>query len=119
MSKYALVGLSAGVIDFTVLYILTSWCGLYYLVSATISFCLSAIWNYSFNKRWTFCSNGSHKRQVPIFLIIAGAGLLLNNNIMFLGVEKLGLHYLLAKVVAAALVTSWNFFGNKYLTFRN
>jgi len=35
-----------------------------------------------------------------------------------MSVEQFKLHYLLGKLLAAAIVTFWNFFGNKYLTFR-
>jgi len=116
--KYGTVGAASAMVDFGALFILTDWFGVYYLVSATISFILSAIVNYTLNRNWTFRSNGQHRKQVPIFLMIAVLGILLNNNIMYISVEHWHLHYLWAKVIAAAIVTIWNFFGNKYLTFK-
>ncbi len=118
MFKYAAVGAMSAVVDFGVLFVLTDWFGVYYLVSATASFILSAIVNYTLNRNWTFRSNGQRRKQVPIFLTIAILGILLNNNIMYVSVEHWHLHYLWAKVIAAAIVTIWNFFGNKYLTFK-
>ncbi|MCD4760394.1 GtrA family protein [bacterium] len=118
IAKYATVGAASAVIDFGVLYILTDWVGVYYLASATISFILAAILNYTLNRIWTFRSNGKRRKQLPIFFTIAILGLILNNNIMYLSVERFAFHYLWAKVFAAAIVTFWNFFGNKYLTFR-
>ncbi|MBT4850135.1 GtrA family protein [Candidatus Parcubacteria bacterium] len=118
MSKYAVVGFSSMIIDLGVLYILTEFADVHYLMSATISFVMAAFYNYNLNRRWTFQSSGSKTKQVPVFLIIAGIGLLLNNNILFIGVRQFGLWYIYAKVLAIAIVTSWNFFGNKYLTFK-
>ena len=118
IKRYATVGAVSAVIDFGFLFILTDWFHVHYLMSATISFMLAAGFNYYLNKTWTFNSNGQKRKQLPIFFTIALLGLIINNNIMYVGVAKIGAHYLLAKVVAAAITTSWNFFGNKYLTFR-
>jgi len=116
--KYATVGLISAVIDFGILFILTDLAGIHYLTSATISFVTAATVNYWFNRRWTFQSTGKRRKQLPVFFTIAILGLIINNNIIYFSVEKLELHYLLGKVIAAAIVTSWNFFGNRYLTFR-
>ena len=122
--KYCIVGGTAAIVDFGVLFILTELFGVYYLYSATVSFILAALTNYSLNRRWTFRSSGKKRKQVPIFFAIATMGLLINNSIMFVGVEKFllkDLHYgyLLAKVVATGLVLIWNFLGNKYITFND
>lgn len=116
--KYAIVGLISGIIDFGILFILTDFFHLYYLASATISFILGGASNYWMNKNWTFKSDGQHRKQLPVFFVIATSGLLLNNYILFISVEHFGFHYLWGKVLAAAIVLFWNFFGNKYLTFR-
>jgi len=116
--KYSSVGISAAIIDFSVLYILTEYFKLYYLLSATISFILAAFFNYNLNRRWTFRSSGNQNKQLPVFFIIAILGILLNNHIMYIGVEKFGLWYIYAKIISTTIVTFWNFFGNKYLTFK-
>jgi len=118
MGKFAIVGFTAAVIDFGLLYVLTEFVGLHYLISATISFIVAATWNYFLNRRWTFQSEGSKTRQIPVFFVIAVCGIIFNNSILFLGVEKLGLWYIYSKLIAAAFVTAWNFIGNKYITFR-
>ncbi len=122
--KYCIVGGTAAVVDFGVLFILTElFLGVeYYLVSATISFILSALTNYALNRRWTFRSSGKKRKQIPIFFAVATMGLLINNSIMYVGMEKLLLKniqygYLVAKVIATGLVLIWNFLGNKYITF--
>ncbi len=117
--KYCVVGGTAAVVDFSVLYFLTDWLKIYYLHSATASFILSALTNYSLNRKWTFRSNGKKRKQLPIFFFIAGCGLLLNNTIMYIGVEKFGLWYIFAKIFATGIVLIWNFLGNKHFTFND
>jgi len=118
LSKYATVGLVTAILDFGLLYILTDFIGFHYLASATISFIIAASTNYWFNKSWTFKSDGQHRKQIPIFFTVAILGLTLNNYILYTSVEYLHFHYLLGKVFAAGIVLFWNFFCNKYLTFR-
>lgn len=124
--KYCIVGGTAAVVDFGVIFILIELVfGVeYYLVSATISFVLSASTNYVLNRVWTFRSKGKKRKQIPIFFVIATIGLFVNNFIMFVGMEKMFLKnikygYLLAKVFATGLVLIWNFLGNKYITFND
>ena len=118
IAKYATVGALSAVVDFGSLFVLTDGLGLHYLASATIAFILAALVNYFLNRIWTFKSNGKRRKQLPIFFVVSTLGLILNNNIMYFSVDHLDFHYLWAKVFAAAIVTFWNFFGNKYLTFR-
>ncbi len=117
--KYCIAGGTAAVVDFSILYTLTEFLGVFYLYSATISFILSALTSYSINRKWTFRSQGKKRKQIPIFFFIAIIGLLLNNTIIYIGVEVFGLWYIWAKVIATGFVLVWNFFGNKYFTFND
>ena len=47
--KYATAGFIAAVIDFSILFVLTDFVGLHYLVSASISFMFAATVNYWIN----------------------------------------------------------------------
>lgn len=115
--KYCIVGGTAAVVDFGILAILKEVFNVHYLVAATLSFILAALTNYSLNRRWTFRSDGQKRRQIPIFFTVATLGLLLNNGMMYIGVEFLALWYIWAKVIATGVVLMWNFLGNKYFTF--
>ena len=116
--KYGAVGLTSAVFDFGILIFLTEVVDFYYLYSATTSFVIAALVNYYLNRVWTFRSSGKKLKQLPIFFMVAIIGLLLNNFILWLGVETLHWYYIFAKVVATAIVTIFNFLGNKYLTFK-
>lgn len=115
--KFGIVGAIAFVIDYSVLVVLTEVFAFNYLVSATISFVLSMVFNYLASMRYVF----SHKEEISRYreFVIFGAlsviGLLFNDACMWVSVELLGVHYLLAKIIATFVVMVWNFISRKKL----
>lgn len=78
---------------------------------------LGALINYSLNYRFTFRSRQQHRQSVLKFAVVAVFGLLLNTLLMWVGVDLLALHYLLAQIVTTGLVLIWSFLGNRFWTF--
>ena len=117
--KYAVVGGIATVVDMGLLYILTEFVSVFYLLSATISFLIAAVVNYSINKAWTF-KNKSAKvaKQFGVFFFFAVIGAGLNLFFLYVFTEYFHLWYMYSKLIATFIVFIWNFFGNKYFTFR-
>lgn len=113
--KFGVVGAIAFVIDFGLLALLTSGFGVNYLVSATISFTVSVIFNYFASMRYVFRHREgmSRRREFVIFVVLSVIGLGINNGLMWLCVEVLNIFYLLAKIFATAVVTIWNFVTRK------
>ncbi len=113
--KFGVVGLIAFIIDYGLLFILTDFCSINYLVSATISFIASVIFNYIASMRYVFKhkEDMSRRREFFIFITLSVLGLVFNNSLMWLGVELLQLHYMLVKIGATAVVTIWNFVTRK------
>lgn len=116
--KFVTVGGTSFIIDFCILYSLTEFAHWHYLLSATLAFIVAGMYNYHLNRNWTFKADGSQKKQLPAFLLTGGIALLLNNFILYASVDLLGVWYIYGKIIATALVTIWNFFINKYFTFR-
>lgn len=118
--RYFFVGGFAFVVDFGLLYILTEYAGLHYLLSATLSFIAGLLVNYIISCLWVF--NGSKfKNRLVEFLFFAAigvVGLALNDTLIWLFTDYIGTHYMFSKIVAAAMVYLWNFFARKYLVFR-
>ena len=118
--RYFFVGGFAFVVDFGLLYILTEYAGLHYLLSATLSFISGLLVNYISSCIWVF-SNSKFKNRLVEFLFFASigvVGLLLNDALIWLFTDCIGTHYMFSKIVAAAMVYLWNFFARKYLVFR-
>lgn len=118
--RYFFVGGFAFIVDFGLLYILTEYAGLHYLLSATLSFISGLLVNYVISCIWVF-SNSKFKNRLVEFLFFAAigvVGLLLNDALIWLFTDCIGTHYMFSKIVAAAIVYLWNFFARKYLVFR-
>ena len=118
--RYFFVGSFAFVVDFGLLYILTEYAGLHYLLSATLSFISGLLVNYIISCIWVF-SNSKYKSRLVEFLFFAAigvVGLLLNDTLIWLFTDSIGTHYMFSKIVAAAIVYLWNFFARKYLVFK-
>ena len=106
--------------DFGLLYLLTSQAGVQYLISAAIAFLFGLAINYALSRIWVFnkrvMSNGS--LEFLVFSVSGVVGLGFNEAMMWAMHELLHLHYLMAKVVSAAVVLLWNFGARKLMLFR-
>ena len=119
--RYVVVGGIAFVVDYGLLFALTEWGGLHYLVSATISFIAGLAVNYALSTAWVF-GNGTMTNkwaEFAVFSIIGVVGLLLNNGFMWILTEVAGIHYMISKLITTAIVMLWNFFARKLILFNN
>lgn len=121
MFRYAIVGGASFAVDYGLLYILTEFFGVHYLLSATASFTAGLLVNYLISIRWVFGQSKltSRTAEFVVYGIIGVAGLLLNNLLLYLFTDHLHLHYMLSKLIAAAIVLAWNFVGRKIILFRH
>jgi len=118
--RYFFVGGFAFVVDFALLYILTDKLKMFYLFSATIAFIVGIIVNFILSKLWIFQKKALVNKYLEfgIFGAVGIVGLGLNNLIMWFLTSKLGLYYLLSKLVATAIVYIWNFGARKYILYK-
>ncbi len=116
--RYTIVGGLAFAIDFGLLFILTEYIGLFYVLSATLSFIAGLLVNYFISTSWIFKSVIKNKQiEFTLFALIGVIGLGLNDLLIWIFTEKFHLHYMFSKLVTAVLVYLWNFFGRKYFLF--
>ena len=112
--RFCLVGGVSFLLDYALLFALTDWAGIYYLYSSAISFSVSVVFNYWLCVIYVFKDVGKQtKRQAMIFLVTSAMGLVLNQICMWFFVAIAGLHYMLAKIFATAIVTVWNYFTKR------
>ncbi len=117
--RYLFSGGVAFIVDFSLLYILTDVCGVYYLLSTIISFIIGLIITYLFSISWVFNQRKLNNRlfEILIFSIIGGIGLLLTTFFIWLFTDILHVHYLISKIVTTIIVFVWNFIAKKYILF--
>ncbi|MFC1613181.1 GtrA family protein [Patescibacteria group bacterium] len=117
--SYCVGGGMGAVVNLSLLYGLTEYVGIHYLISEAIAFFCATIVNYLYNKRFTF-KNKSRQiaKQFFIFVIICFGGACLNLLILYILVHYFNLWYMLAEVIAIFSVLFYNFSGHRMITFR-
>ncbi len=117
--RYTFVGGIAFLVDFGALYALTEGAGIYYLVSAALSFCLGLLANYGLSVAWVFPRRRLGRRwaEFAIFGLIGLVGLGCNELTIWVLTDKLKMHYLMSKIASTVCVYLWNFFARKYTLF--
>ena len=112
--KFGIVGGIAFIIDYALLYVCTEYLNIYVLYSSIISFSISVIFNYIMSIKWVFDVN--HKqtyKDFTIFIIFSIIGLGINQLIMYLGIERLHIYYMLVKIASTGIVMVYNFITRK------
>lgn len=113
--KFGVVGVIAFVIDFGVMVFLTEVFGLDPVISATVSFIISVIFNYAASMRYVFSHREgmSRTREFVIFVVLSAIGLGINDLLIWAGTDLASFDYRLVKIFATAVVMVWNFVTRK------
>lgn len=118
--KFVINGGVSFVVDYGILYTLTEFCGVYYLISAALSFTASVLVNYIICVLWVFegAKNTNNKGKF-IFLGSSVIGLGLNQMLMWLFVSIFGIYYMVAKIIATLIVMFWNYIAKRKAIVNN
>lgn len=118
--KFGVVGGIAFVVDYVIMVFLTEIFGIPYLISSTVSFCVSVVVNYLLSMKFVFEGRDDIKKQTEFiaFVILSVIGLGINQLVMYLVADvwlgdKIKRAYLFAKIVATFVVMVWNFVSRK------
>lgn len=117
--RYTVVGGFAFVVDFALLVLLTSLAGLHYLISAVLAFLAGLTTNYVLSVVWVFHQRTYSSRRLE-FLLFGGIGLVglgLNEILMWLFTDRVGLHYTISKLGATFFIYLWNFLARRFCLF--
>jgi len=116
--KFGTVGLSGVLVDFGITYTCKEIIKIPKYVSNAIGFTVAAIWNYFFNRIWTF---QSHDPEITYeflrFFSVSLIGLGINTLILWLLVSKIKMNFYVSKLFAIGTVMIWNFVINLLVTF--
>lgn len=113
--RYVFVGGFAAVVNIGALYILKDIFNLYYLIANAIGFILGLITNYILSKALVFTKEKMNNSiiEFTIYAIIGIIGLILDSLFMWIFTSKIGIYYMISKIVSTGLVFIWNFGARK------
>lgn len=112
------VGCVSAIGHFGLLILLVQAGGVDAVAASTAGAVLGAVINYSLNYRFTFRSTKQHRESATKFAILVVIGWGLNALLMWIGVNQLGIDYRISQVLTTGLLMVWNFFANRFWTFR-
>ncbi len=118
--RYGVVVSIGLVLDIGLLYTLTTYAGVPYLISAGIGFCTGLISNYLLSVRYVFRNRitPATKNDFRNFALIGVSALTLNQILMYVGVDIFNMPILLSKAFVLPVTFTWNFLWNKFMVFR-
>ncbi len=115
--RFTGVGCISAIGHYGLLILLVQAAGVAAVLASAAGALLGAWINYSLNYRLTFRSAKPHSESIAKFAVVALVGLLLNTLFMWIGVERLSVHYLASQIVTTVLVLVWSFAANRFWTF--
>jgi putative flippase GtrA len=106
-------------IDVSLLWLQVSVIGVPYLAAAAISFLTGTVLVYwaSIRHIFEFRRFASARNEFVLFVAVGLVGLAINLGVIYIGVSRLGLHYLVAKGGAAGFTFLANFAMRRLLLF--
>jgi len=112
---YLMVGGSAALIEWSLVYIFTKMCGINYLISTALAYFCSTVCHYFATNALVFESGKRYAKgkEFSLVLFVSAIGLLLNVLLMRIFVGGFGIELIPGKILATVLVTVWNYLARK------
>jgi dolichol-phosphate mannosyltransferase len=119
--KFAIVGLSGVGVNMGMLFVLTDYFHIPYLISSILAIEISIISNFFLNDLWTWKDRIKKKyiyRFIQYHISVGITAIFVNWLILLLLTEIFGVYYLLSNLIGIALGTAVNYILNDVWTFR-
>ncbi len=122
--RFGIVGLSGIFVNCGLLYLLTEYFGLFYLVSSAVAIEVSIVSNFLLNDHWTFRNRETRRVTAKIsrflsFQCVAIGGMLINISVLFFLTDFFGIYYILSNIIGILVTFSWNFIVNRNITWKS
>ena len=100
------------------LYILTEYFHIWYVISAALGFTAAVVNNFVWNKYWTFQDKAPEiPKQFVSFFVINVVSLAMNLTVLYVLTEYFSMWYMAAQIIAILVALTNNYLGNKKFTF--
>lgn len=116
---YGVASALAFAVDIGVLWALVHFLAYPKILAASISFCAGILVSYAVSVTWVFRHRRVQDKHLELasFAAIGAVGLGINAVAMSIAIQVFGVHYLLAKCVAAGFTFAGNFVSRRQLLF--
>jgi putative flippase GtrA len=115
--RYAAAGAAGTLLQYAILFLLVEAAGAGALAASTCGAIAGAVVNYLLNYRYTFGSARPHREAASRYVAVSVAGIAVNGGVIAIAAHVLGSHYLVAQVLASAVVLIFAFLVNRLWTF--
>lgn len=127
--KFGLVGVSNTIVSYLlyavtlqVLIKLNIFPAFDYIIANIVSFLLSVLWSFYWNNKYVFKLKDGEERSIwrallKTYVSYGVTGIVLNNILLFLWVDILGIHKMAAPIINLVINIPINFFMNKLWAF--
>lgn len=116
--RFGIVGASGVLINTAALYVGHEVFGLPLALASAIAVELAIISNFLLNNSWTFGAHTIKVGRFARFNLVSLGGMAITTGVLLALVNLVGIHYLLANLVAISTAMSWNFVVNSVWTWR-
>lgn len=113
--KFGIVGGISTLLDYGLMLLFAEVFDIFYLLSSTLSYTISLVFNYVASMRYVFRGREDMNKlkEFLIFTVLCLMGLGINQLVLWLIVEYAGIDYRISKIGATAVVMIWNFVTRK------
>lgn len=115
--RFAVVGGIGAMLNTALLYVLTEFLGIFYMISAILSIETAILLMFFLNNRFTFSSVKEGFRQVMDGIIrsnmVRAVGVSVQIGLLFLLTEFAGIYYVASNILAIVVASIFNFIGEK------
>ena len=117
--RYVIAGGITALSNILVLYILTDYLGLWYLVSSFAAICTAWVVSFLLQKFWAFQNYGLDRVHIQLYLhtILALSNIVLNTVLLYVFVEWIHLWYIAAQIIASGLLACMNYIVYRHYIF--
>ena len=117
--KFLVVGAVGLAVNQGLLFLLVSFGDMHVAAASPIAILVSMAVTFLLNELWTWRDRGEGHivRRISLYGAINSGGLLINWGLL-VGLHNVGLNYLVANLVGAAVAAVWNFSLNHVITWK-
>jgi putative flippase GtrA len=116
---YLIVGGLTTIVNYAVYFFCMEFFRLSYLSANTAAWVIAVVFSYFANRRWVFLSkDASVPAEMCKFVLSRIFSLLLENALLLLGVDIIGINEYIAKATVAVIVVVCNYITGKWIVFK-